>query len=139
MNAGQTTTTPGPAPGTGARAAARPHAMTLVVLADPHPASRSALEQLLRWADDVDVVASVATASAAAEALGRGAVHVLAIDRLLLDAALALRARAADIGWVVLGTGDHPGYRGEALAGGARGYVVKDRADEDLVALLLDR
>jgi DNA-binding NarL/FixJ family response regulator len=106
-----------------------------VLLADfPGPARR-ALAALLEHLDGVVLVGETDSRDALGPALDGTRPDVLVIDdRLLRDghAQLPVGPRV-----IVLGVDDDPAFAARARTLGADAWVVKDRADDDLPALLV--
>jgi DNA-binding NarL/FixJ family response regulator len=111
-----------------------------VVLADVEGMARSALTTLLREIDGVTVV-EVGTRPELARALRRQRADLLIIDDRLVEdgnhvlAGLGPGNGAARV--IVIGVDDDPAYAARARRIGAEAWVAKDRADEDLLSLLV--
>jgi two-component system response regulator DesR len=110
-----------------------------VVLAEPHAIARQGLTAVLESDPELRVVAADDREGAlAASALHHASVLVIS-HRLLRHGGGDLRpigplppqTRA-----IVLGLEVHPGFGRRATEAGADGYVIKDRADRDLVPLV---
>jgi two-component system response regulator DesR len=105
---------------------------------DDHPAVRQGLALLLRGAEDIDLVATVESGEAALDALGRHDPDVVIVDIRLpgMDGIATIKevARLAPEARTVVfsGYGDR-GLLCDALAAGARGYVMKGAPPDDLV------
>jgi two-component system response regulator NreC len=119
---------------------APPHktAVTTVVLADDHRVVRTGLRMLLDAEDDIAVVAEAGDVETTERALLGYAPDVLVLDLNMpgeesLPAIPRLRASAPKTAIVVLTMQDDPDLAREALRTGARGYVLKDAADTELV------
>ncbi len=107
-----------------------------VVLAEDHVLLRSSLRVLLDAAEGVEVVAEAGDLESAVRRLG-AAPHVLVLDLGMLggsarEGIAKLRARAPATQVVLLTMDESPVLAQYLLAGGALGFVLKDRADEEL-------
>ncbi|HXD55325.1 MAG TPA: response regulator transcription factor [Solirubrobacteraceae bacterium] len=108
-----------------------------VVVGDDHPAMRSSLRSLL-----ADVSGFAVVAEAGDLALTRRHVEGHRPDVLVLDLRMPdgssmetisdLRKQVPCLHVVVVSVDDTPGFAQQAMTAGASGYVLKDRADEDL-------
>jgi two-component system response regulator NreC len=116
---------------------ATPATVTIVV-ADDHAVVRGGLRRLLEAEPDLRVVAEAGDVE---ETKARMAEHKPAI--LLLDlhmpgggslpALRAIRDASPDTGILILTMQDDPGYAREAMLRGARGYVLKEAEEADLL------
>ena len=109
-----------------------------VVLADDHAMVRRTLRLVLESEQDVDVIAEALDLSAVLREIGRHTPHVLVLDlRLPNGSSVAmirqLRARFPETEVVVLTMEESPLFAQRAIDAGAIGFVVKDRADTDLL------
>jgi len=109
-----------------------------VVLADDHAMVRRTLRLVLESEQDVDVIAEALDLSAVLREIGRHIPHVLVLDlRLPNGSSVAmirqLRARFPETEVVVLTMEESPLFAQRAIDAGAIGFVVKDRADTDLL------
>jgi two-component system response regulator NreC len=109
-----------------------------VVLADDHAMVRRTLRLVLESEQDVDVIAEAVDVSAVLRQIARHVPHVLVLDlRLPNGSSVAmvrqLRARFAETEVVVLTMEESPLFAQRAIDAGAIGFVVKDRADTDLL------
>ena len=120
------------------RTGASGHAIS-VVLAEDHRTLRRSLRGILDAADGIDVVAEAMDVATVARSIQRYEPHVLILDLHLPDGqgltTIRQLAGAAATGMaiVVLTMEDSPEFAREVLHAGARGYVLKDHADDDLV------
>jgi two-component system response regulator NreC len=109
-----------------------------VVLADDHAMVRRTLRLVLESEQDVDVIAEAVDLSAVMRHVGRHIPHVLVLDlRLPNGSSIAmirqLRARFPETEVVVLTMEESPLFAQRAVDAGATGFVLKDRADTDLL------
>jgi two-component system response regulator NreC len=110
-----------------------------VVVVDDHAVVRSGLKLLLANHGDIDVVGEAGNAQ---DAIFRA--RSLKPDVILLDVVMPgksgidvlpqLRKESPDTKVLVLSMQDDPSYVREAFAAGASGYVLKEAADEEVVA-----
>ena len=112
-----------------------------IVIADDHAVVRSGLRMLLNAEPDFSVVAEAGTVGEARAAVVRHSPSVLILDlHMPGDASLSampdLRTSAPDTAIVVLTMQENPAFAREAMASGARGYVLKEAADTELVAAI---
>ena len=112
-----------------------------IVIADDHAVVRSGLRMLLDAEPGFSVVAEAGTVGEAREAVEQHAPSVLILDLHMpgdtsLSAMPALHASAPDTAIVVLTMQEDPAFAREAMAAGARGYVLKEAADTELVAAI---
>jgi DNA-binding NarL/FixJ family response regulator len=109
-----------------------------LLIADDHGVVRGGLRLLLDRQADMEVVAEAADgAEALAEALAHQpdlAILDVAMPRLTgLQATREIRAKAPGVDVLILSMHDDERYLFEALKAGASGYVLKQKADQDLV------
>src|SRR3954463_9586636 len=123
---------PSPAPDTAV------DAITIVV-ADDHRMVRSALRLLLETQADFEVVADVADAASALRSVVDHHPSILVLDLNMpgdlsgLDAIARVGELSPETAVVVLTMQSDPGFARRALCDGARAYVLKEAADEELV------
>ena len=113
--------------------------MIRAVVVDDHAVVRSGIKLLLDREDDIEVVGEAGNAK---DAIFRA--RALKPDVILLDVVMpgqsgiealpALLKEAPETKVVVLSMQDDPSYVREAFAAGASGYVLKEAADEEVVA-----
>jgi two-component system response regulator NreC len=108
-----------------------------VVLADDHAFMRRSLRLLLDGEDGVEVIAEAEDTAAAVRHVHDHKPHVLVLDLHMpggsrIETIGKLRERAPDTHVVVLTMEDNPLFAQHALATGALGFVLKDRADSEL-------
>jgi two-component system, NarL family, response regulator NreC len=109
------------------------------VVVDDHAVVRSGIKLLLDREDDIEVVGDAGNAK---DAIFRA--RALKPDVILLDVVMpgqsgievlpALLKEAPDTKVLVLSMQDDPSYVRKAFAAGASGYVLKEAADEEVVA-----
>jgi two-component system response regulator NreC len=110
-----------------------------VVLVDDHAVVRSGLRLLLDKQEDIEVVGEAGNAK---DAIFRA--RALKPDVILLDVVMPgesgievlpkLLKESPDTNVLVLSMQDDPSYVREAFGAGARGYVLKEAADEEVVS-----
>jgi DNA-binding NarL/FixJ family response regulator len=114
-----------------------PIALIPIVLAEPHPIARQALSTLLQEDGELGVVAT-ADLAGALRAVAEHRPPVLIVALSLLeggpDGLNPLGPLPAITGTIVLGLQDDPAFGRDARRAGAAAYVVKDRADSELLA-----
>ncbi|MEA2229057.1 MAG: hypothetical protein QOF04_2687 [Solirubrobacteraceae bacterium] len=109
-----------------------------LLIADDHGVVRGGLKLLLDRQPDMEVVGEAADGEeAVAEALAHRpdlAILDVAMPRLTgLQATRHIKALAPEIDVLILSMHDDEHYLFEALKAGASGYVLKQKADQDLV------
>jgi two-component system, NarL family, response regulator NreC len=110
-----------------------------VVLADDHAIMRGGLRRLLEAEADCEVVAEAGTVDDTVRFVGAHKPDILVLDLNLADgpslpAIARIREGSPDTRIVVLTMQTEPAFAREALRAGASGYVLKEAADEELVA-----
>jgi two-component system response regulator NreC len=113
-------------------------APTRVVLADDHQVVRTGLRMVLDAEPDIDVVAEAGDAGTAMRLVLAHAPEVLVLDlNMPGEPSLAvipkLAAARPETAIVVLTMQQDPAFAREALRAGARAYVLKEAADDELV------
>ncbi len=108
-----------------------------VVLADDHALMRRSLRLLLDGQDDVEVVAEGDDIPSVVRHVEGSSPHVLVLDLNMpggssVETIRRLRDRAPETQIVVMTMDESPVFAQRALAAGAVGFVVKDRADAEL-------
>ncbi len=114
-----------------------------VVLADDHAVVRAGLRLLLERADGIMPLAEAATAEETVACVARLHPDVALIDVTMpdgsgIDVIPQLLESSPETKVVVLTMHDDPWYVHHAFEAGARGYVVKEAADAELVAAIRD-
>ena len=109
-----------------------------LLIADDHGVVRGGLRLLLDRQPDMEVIGEAADgAEAVAQVLARRpdlAILDVAMPRLTgLQATREIKARAPEVGVLILSMHDDERYLFEALKAGASGYVLKREAGQDLV------
>jgi two-component system, NarL family, response regulator NreC len=109
-----------------------------IVLADDHPVVRSGLRMLLEAEGDMEVLAEADDADAAKRYVLGHKPSVLVLDLNMpgassLEAIPQIAEATPDTAVVVLTMQNDPAFAREALGAGARGYVLKQAAGEELV------
>ena len=105
---------------------------------DDHPAVRQGLELLLDGADDIELVESVPSGEEALDALGRHSPQVVIVDVRLpgidgISTVKRIAQEAPAAGTVVFSAYGDKRLLSDAIAAGARGYVMKGSPPEDLI------
>ena len=113
--------------------------MIRAVVVDDHAVVRSGIKLLLDREDDIEVVGE---AGSAKDAIFRA--RALKPDVMLLDVVMPgesgidvlpkVLKESPETNVLVLSMQDDPSYVREAFAAGAKGYVLKEAADEEVVA-----
>jgi two-component system response regulator NreC len=110
-----------------------------IVVADDHRMVRSALRLLLETQADFEVVADVGDAASALQSVLDHRPSIVVLDLNMpgelsgLDAIARVGELSPDTAVVVLTMESDPGFARRALRDGARAYVLKEAADEELV------
>jgi two-component system, NarL family, response regulator NreC len=123
--------------GTGRGRSAHTKSTITVVLADDHAAVRRNLKQLLDREPDMTVVAEAADLSTADQRVHQHRPRVLVLHLAMpggssLETIARLRSVVPDTEIVVLTMEPSPLFAKQALEAGAVGFVLKDRADDEL-------
>jgi two-component system, NarL family, response regulator NreC len=111
---------------------------TRVVIADDHAVVRTGLKMVLDAEEGIEVVAEAGDVEAALRAVRAYHPDVLVLDLNMpgepsLQAIPRLVEQAPETAIVVLTMQQDPAFAREALRSGARGYVLKEAADAELV------
>ncbi len=112
-----------------------------IVVADDHQLVRSGIKLLLETQPDYKVVDEVGNADDAYRATLREKPDVLLLDLHMpgerpLDLIPKIVARIPETAILVLTMQDDPSYVEQSLSAGARGYLLKEAADVDLINAL---
>jgi len=109
-----------------------------IVVADDHTVVRGGLRRLLDAEPDFAVVAEAGDVDSTIEAVAAHRPGVLVLDLHMpgggsLPALPALRAASPGTAVLVLTMQDDPGFAREAMQRGARGYVLKEAEEAELI------
>ena len=109
-----------------------------IVVVDDHAVVRSGLRLLLEAEEDLEVVAEAGNAREAVFEVRAHKPDVILLDLVMpgesgIEAVPKLLHEAPDTKILVLSMQDDPQYVREAFAVGAKGYVLKEAADADVV------
>jgi two-component system response regulator NreC len=106
-----------------------------LVIADDHAVVRAGLRMLLDAAEGIHVVAEAGEVETAARLVAAHRPDVLLLDLNMPGppSLPAIPALAEHTGVVVLTMQNDPAFAREALQAGARGYVLKEAADDELL------
>ena len=112
-----------------------------VLIVDDHAVVRSGLRMLLDAEKDIEVVAEAGDARTAVFEVRAHKPDVILMDVVMpgasgIEATQSVLKEAPDASVLVLSMQDDPRYVREAFAAGASGYVLKEAADEELVAAI---
>jgi len=113
-----------------------------VVLADDHQLFRQGLAALLATVDGIEVVAEAGDGEAAVRAVARERPDVALVDLQMpggggIAAIREITERHPDVATLVLTMFDDDDSLFGAMRAGARGYVLKDADDEELIRALV--
>jgi two-component system response regulator NreC len=113
-------------------------AATRVVIADDHAVVRTGLKMVLDAEEGIEVVAEAGDVESALRAVRAYRPDVLVLDLNMpgepsLQAIPRIVEQAPETAIVVLTMQQDPAFAREALRSGARGYVLKEAADAELV------
>ena len=105
---------------------------------DDHPAVRHGLELLLKGADDIELIGSVPSGEEAMGAIERHSPRVVIVDVRLpgidgISTVKRIAQEAPGAGTVVFSAYGDKRLLSDAIAAGARGYVMKGSPPEDLI------
>jgi two-component system response regulator NreC len=118
-----------------------PESPIRVVLADDHAVVRRCLRLLLDSEEDVEVIAEATDLSTVMRHVHGHLPHVLVLDLRLpngssIETIRRLRAEVPKTEIVVLTMEENPLFAQQAIDAGAVGYVLKDRADTELLTAI---
>ncbi|HYT51111.1 MAG TPA: response regulator transcription factor [Gaiellaceae bacterium] len=113
--------------------------MISVVVVDDHAVVRTGLRLLLDGQEDVEVVGEAGNAKDAIFRARAMKPDVILLDVVMpgesgIDVLPKLKKESPETQVLVLSMQDDPSYVREAFAAGASGYVLKEAADEEVVA-----
>ncbi len=109
-----------------------------IVVADDHAVVRGGLRRLLDAEPDLEVVAEAGDVEETKERMAEHKPAILLLDLHMpgggsLPALRAIREASPDTAILILTMQDDPGYAREAMLRGARGYVLKEAEEADLL------
>jgi len=112
-----------------------------ILLVDDHPLVRDGLRARLEAVPGFDVVAEAGSAAEALEAARVHAPGLVLMDINMrgtngIEATAAFRDQFPDIAVLILSMHDKQEYVSQAMAAGARGYVLKDAPGKDIVVAI---
>ncbi len=111
---------------------------TRIVLADDHTIMRNGLRLVLERQPDFSVVGEASTGREALEVVNKAAPHVVVMDIAMpllngIETAKRITSDYPSVAVLILSMHSDEGYILRALKAGARGYLVKDSAEADLI------
>ncbi|HYY23501.1 MAG TPA: response regulator transcription factor [Thermoleophilaceae bacterium] len=117
---------------------AKPTAKTRCLAVDDHPTVREGIALMLRSTEDLELVATVEDGEQAIEATGRLKPEVVIMDVRLpgidgISAVRRIQEDGADVETVIFSAYGDRRLVSDAIAAGARGYVMKGSPPGDLV------
>lgn len=112
-----------------------------ILLADDHTVMRSGLRALLERQPDLKVVGEAGDGREAVDLAERQLPNVAVIDIAMpklngIDAAQQIVAKHPEIAIVILSMHSDEGYVLRSLTAGARGYLLKDSAEGELISAI---
>ena len=115
--------------------------MIRIVLADDHTIMRSGLRAVLDRYSDMQVVGEAADGRQAIQCVEENRPEVIVMDVAMpnlngIEAARQISAKHPGVSIVVLSMHSDEGYVLRALKAGARGYLLKDSAEGDLITAI---
>ena len=116
----------------------KPGQAARVLVVDDHPVVRQGLRLLIDHEPDLAVCAEAETAADALEAIAEHKPDVALVDLSLkgvsgLELIKDIRVRHADLPVLVLSMSDEGVYAERALRAGARGYLMKEAATDEVL------
>jgi DNA-binding NarL/FixJ family response regulator len=114
-----------------------------IVVVDDHAVVRSGLQLLLSAEEDMEIVGAAGTVREAVFEVRAAKPDVLLLDVTMpeesgIDGLPKLLHESPEMRVLMLSMQDDPSYLREAFAAGARGYVLKEAIDAELVAAVRD-
>jgi two-component system response regulator NreC len=115
--------------------------MIRILLADDHTIMRKGLRALLERHQDFQVVAEASTGREAVDRAEQERPDVVVMDIAMphlngIEAARLITAKRPEAAVVILSMHSDEGYLLRALKSGARGYLLKDTAEADLITAI---
>ena len=115
--------------------------MIRILLVDDHPLVRDGLRARLEAVPTFDVVGEAGSAAEALEVARARAPDLVLMDINMrgtngIEATAAFRAQCPAIAVLILSMHDKQEYVAQAMAAGARGYVLKDAPGKDIVVAI---
>lgn len=115
--------------------------MIRIVLADDHTIMRSGLRAVLERYSDMKVIGEAADGRAAIQSVDELRPNVIVLDVAMpnlngIEAARQISAKHPDVAVVVLSMHSDEAYVLRALKAGARGYLLKDSAEGELITAI---
>ncbi len=112
-----------------------------VLIVDDHPVVRTGLRLLIDTQDDMETVGEAGNAAEAISEAGSLDPDLILLDIVMpgqggLDAMPVLLREHPDVKVLILSIEDDPQYVREAFAAGARGYLVKEAAANEVVSAI---
>lgn len=119
----------------------RPKQRAQVMIVDDHPLVREGLIQLIKRQPDLEVFAEADSFAAAQKALETQVPDLVTVDIRLqngdgLEMLKAFKKRYPSMATLVISQCDEMLYAERALKAGARGYVMKERATEEVLTAI---
>jgi DNA-binding NarL/FixJ family response regulator len=112
-----------------------------IVLADDHRIFRKGLKSLLSEKENIEVVAEADNGDEALEAAGKHKPEIVIMDIAMpkmdgIEATRQIRERLPDTEVVILSMHAKKAYIDQVLKAGAKGYVLKDSDEENLLSAI---
>jgi DNA-binding NarL/FixJ family response regulator len=109
-----------------------------ILIVDDHPVVRTGLTQLINQEPDLVVCAEAGNAKQALEAIEKQHVDLAIVDMLLenttgIQVTKDLKSRCPGLRVLILSLSDEPYYIKGAFQAGARGYITKEEAAEEII------
>jgi len=112
-----------------------------IILADDHRIFRKGLKSLLSEKENIEVVAEADNGNEALEAAGKYKPEIVIMDIAMpkmdgIEATRQIRERLPDTEVVILSMHAKKAYIDQVLKAGAKGYVLKDSDEENLLSAI---
>jgi DNA-binding NarL/FixJ family response regulator len=112
-----------------------------IILADDHRIFRKGLKSLLSEKENIEVVAEADNGDEALEAAGKHKPEIVIMDIAMpkmdgIEATRQIRERLPDTEVVILSMHAKKAYIDQVLKAGAKGYVLKDSDEENLLSAI---